>query len=257
MQKYLLLTIFSISAIYFLTGCCCNKTIETAYILTTKENIKIDGSFNEKSWAKAPEHKMNLLNSWEKQPSKTAKILKNEVFEGGTIKFLLGPKYLYIGVNFIDHDILCEANNEQGHHYLNGDVLEIFIKPQNAPHYWELFFNPSKGRTSFAYNGAGMRAPSNFSIDKLMKDYHGNTKIFGTLNKSNDKYKSWNAEVAIPLKDLAAKGIPFDAKNPWTILIARYNYGNHLRSIQFSTFPKLPQINYHLLEYYAPVKVIE
>ena len=90
-----------------------------------------------------------------------------------------------------------------------------------------------------------------------MNTYIGEAKVYGTVNKSNDQDTHWVAEIAIPLKELAAKGVPFDENNPWSILIARYNYGNNLRDIQYSTFPRLPVINYHLIEYYAPIKIVK
>lgn len=256
MKYNILLAFFALLFTIILTGCYTAK-IEPALVYKTNENIKLDGNLNEKSWSRATSYNLSLLSNWDKMPCKTKKIMANQEFETGSAKFLLGKEYLYIGIDFQDFDILCDSNAPQGHHYLNGDLVEIFIKPLNAPHYWELFFNPLKGRTSFAYPGTGNRGPSCFNIKHLMKDYKGEVKVYGSINKTADKDTKWIAEIAIPLKELAAKGVPFDEKNPWTILIARYNYGANLRDIQFSTFPKLPRINYHLIEYYAPLKIVK
>jgi hypothetical protein len=256
MKNYLSLAFLASLSFIAITGCS-TPTIEPAFVHKTSENLKLDGNLTEKSWVNATTHNLNFLSNWNKMPYKTKDVMKNQYFEGGKAKFLLGKEYLYIGIDFQDLDILCLSNAPQAHHYLNGDLVEIFIKPKNAQHYWELFFNPLKGRTSFVYSGTATRGPSCFSMKNFINDYKGEAKVYGTINKSTDKDTNWTAEIAIPLKVLAEKGVSFDEKNPWTILIARYNYGNHLRAIQFSTFPKLPQINYHLVEYYAPVKIVK
>ena len=256
MKNFLSLAFLASLSVIALTGCF-TPTIDSAFVHKTNENIKLDGNLTEKSWVNATTHNLAFLSNWDRMPYKTKKVMKNKFFEGGKAKFLLGKEYFYIGIDFQDLDILCTSNAPQAHHYLNGDLVEIFIKPMNAPHYWELFFNPLKGRTSFFYNGTGNKGPSSFGMKHFMNTYIGEAKVYGTVNKSNDQDTHWVAEIAIPLKELAAKGVPFDENNPWSILIARYNYGNNLRDIQYSTFPRLPVINYHLIEYYDPIKFVK
>lgn len=78
--------------------------------------------------------------------------------------------------------------------------------------------------------------------------------VDGTLNAPQDEDKGWTAEIMIPLEELRAKsGVSF--QEDWRVLAARYNYGIQLRSKQHASFPPLPQLNYHLFEFYAPVKM--
>ena len=81
------------------------------------------------------------------------------------------------------------------------------------------------------------------------------TKVKGTFNNYSDKDKGWFIEVALPREQLAKTGRPFVPGEPWTILIARYNYnyGTVESNPHFSTYPELPVVNYHHLEYYADV----
>ncbi len=78
--------------------------------------------------------------------------------------------------------------------------------------------------------------------------------VQGTVNDFWDIDKGWTAEMAIPLAGLKEKlGVDFAPGQSWRILVSRYNYGYTMRAKQFSSYPKLPQVNYHLIEYYSPI----
>ena len=66
-------------------------------------------------------------------------------------------------------------------------------------------------------------------------------KIEGTLNNWEDKDKYWTAEMAIPVKDLTARGDSFGPGSHWVVLLARYNYSVYLPGKELTTalpFPK-------------------
>ena len=75
-------------------------------------------------------------------------------------------------------------------------------------------------------------------------------KFYG-IGRHDDRDKFWTFELAIPLKDLAEKGVPFDGAEPWQVLGARYNYDVNFRYFQLSTYPPTPVAGNHLVEYYG------
>ena len=79
-------------------------------------------------------------------------------------------------------------------------------------------------------------------------------RINGTLNDSDDRDKGWSFELAIPVSDLAEKGVPFDGKEPWKLLLARYNYDVNFRYVQLSTYPPTPVAGNHHVEYYGDIQ---
>ena len=62
----------------------------------------------------------------------------------------------------------------------------------------------------------------------------------------------------VPFKMLEAFcGVPFAKGQKWTCLVARYNYNNSNTGYQNSSVPMLPQANYHLIEYYAALNLLD
>lgn len=87
-----------------------------------------------------------------------------------------------------------------------------------------------------------------------MEGFEVKANVQGTVNDFWDIDKGWTAEMAIPLAGLKEKlGVDFAPGQSWRILVSRYNYGYTMRAKQFSSYPKLPQVNYHLIEYYSPI----
>ena len=144
------------------------------------------------------------------------------------------------------------------HHYKMGDLCELFLKPADKTWYWELYATPLGKKTTFWFPGRGRTGlPSNFT------DYSSGLKVGaqvnGTLNKWEDKDAYWTAEMAMPIKDLTARGEKFGPEADWRILVARYNYSRYSKrqGPEHSTVPQLSKVNYHLLEEYAKLKLIK
>jgi hypothetical protein len=101
---------------------------------------------------------------------------------------------------------------------LTGDLLEMFLKPKNAPSYWECYGTPNAKKTSLFFENR--RFPFNPKKNILMDGMIVATKINGTFNNYKDKDTSWSIEVAFPLEQLKKTGRPFKPGEPWTVLIA-------------------------------------
>lgn len=136
-----------------------------------------------------------------------------------------------------------------------GSIAEIFIKADNNPAYWELYVLPLGNKTSFFYPSGGCQGLHSCFDMPLMPGLKTTSACIGTVNDEKSSDTGWTAEMSIPVKEIEkTTGISFNSSNKWKILVARYNYGVNLRNKQFSSFPELPAVNYHLLEYYAPLQ---
>lgn len=223
--------------------------------------VKVDGILDEKEWAGATVHQIQPAYVFRDKTAIPAKIYANmnkkgnrvDPYEGGTVRLMYDDKYLYIGAYLEDSDIMQYGKTDQSHFYLSGDVLEMFLKPANAPSYWECYGTPNAKKTSLFFDTR--RYPLHPVRSSLMPGMMVATKVKGTFNNYSDKDKGWFIEVALPREQLAKTGRPFVPGEPWTILIARYNYnyGTVESNPHFSTYPELPVVNYHHLEYYADV----
>jgi len=258
------------AASIILTGCCTSaydckfglgKENAKIDVSKAKAKIKIDGVIDEKEWAGATVHNIQPAYVYKDKKVIPPKVFANinlknrrvDPYEGGTVRLMYDDKYLYIGAILEDSDIIQYGTVDQSHFYLSGDLLEMFLKPANAPSYWECYGTPNAKKTSLFFTNR--RYPLDPSKSILMDGMVVATKVKGTLNNYKDKDKRWSIEVAIPRAQLAKTGRPFNPGEPWTILIARYNYnyGSVESNPHFSTYPELPVVNYHHLEYYADV----
>ena len=61
--------------------------------------------------------------------------------------------------------------------------------------------------------------------------------------------------MAIPIKELTVYGAKFDNSANWTILLARYNYSVYLQGAELSAYPQLSNVNWHLYEEYAKLRL--
>ena len=223
---------------------------DTVDVMTAKYTavpVVVDGIFNEPVWQEAVVYRMHL-------PVDRSE--NNQLEEVGQVRLAWNEEYFYVSVKFDDSDIVAEGTADQLHHYKLGDVCELFLKPADKTWYWELYVTPQGNKTTFFFPSQGrMGLPSCFS------NYSSGLQVAaqydGTLNNWQDKDSYWTAEMAMPIKDLTARGERFGPDADWRILVARYNYSYYLagKGAELSSTPRLLKTNYHLLEQYAVLKL--
>ena len=212
--------------------------------------LNMDGKLSDTAWATAQEYSFELpLNSYAKEPESLRKTLGSELREKGIAKLLWNEEYLYVGAKMEDSDVVAEGKADQTHLYTMGDLVEVFLKPENETYYWEIYGAPNNRKTAFFFPGRGrLFVPScaEYSMDVKVAAH-----VDGTLNNWHDRDKGWSVEIAIPVKSLTAFGAKFDNSAKWTILVSRYNYSRYLPMKELSSAPRLSALNFHLLEDYA------
>lgn len=241
-----------------LAGCASSRPeapeIPSVVVTRTTQAIKLDGNLDEAAWKNTPGHELVRSDNFSKLPKLTAQRVAADAYESAVVKFLYDDRYLYVGCALSDSDVIAYGEKDQEQLYRWSDLLEIFLMAEDGGWYWEIYGSPNNRKSSFFYPGGGMTGVWHcFAPEHLMKDLAVAARVAGTLNDSGDIDKGWNVEIRIPLKELAAKGIPFAPGKKWRILAARYNFGARLNRCQNSTYPSLPAANFHLREYYAPV----
>jgi hypothetical protein len=206
--------------------------------------INVDGRLAETAWSHAP--KYPLSRSVEESPGGQA-----HATEGGTVRFLWDEQNLYVGFTLIDSDVVQEDKQDQQHHYLTGDVAELFIKPAGTRHYWEFYVTPAGNRSAFFFPGRGrMGLPSTLEYDS---DLRVGAASEGTLNHWQDRDRQWSAELVIPWSELRqfAQAEPIDQ---WHVLVGRYNYSAYLSHRELTMWPQLPFTGFHEHEFWADLR---
>lgn len=241
-----------------LAGCAASRpeppAIPSAVVTRSAQKITLDGNLDEAAWKNTPGYELVRSDNYTKLPPLTAGPIAADRYESAVVKFLYDDQYLYIGCALTDSDVLAYGETDQEHLYRWGDLVEVFLNSVDGGWCWEIFGAPNNRKTSFFYPGGGMTGMWYcYSPEHLMKDLAVAARVAGTLNDSSDTDKGWNVEIRIPLKEIAAKGIPFAPGQKWRIMVGRYNYGARLNRFQNATYPEQPISNFHLCEYYAPV----
>ena len=235
--------------------CGCNICTEPPCMnIEYTEKIVVDGIVNEKCWQNSIQYDFGVTESaMEKKHPALAKPFGGRVLSPGYVKMLHDKDFLYVSAVMQDDDIIAFGKRDQQIHCTEGDVFEIFMKPENANHYWELHITPAGRCAVLFYPSRGYHFLANIVMPQIrpLKNIKYKVSVNGTLNKNDDIDKSWTVEAAIPLAELAAAGVPFDSKNQWRILFGRYNFSKYQPICELSSFPHLSKIDFHIHEEYG------
>ncbi len=213
----------------------------------TSTPVQIDGKLDDSVWQKTHVYATSLAQA----DLDGGKMLQ----ETGEVRLAWDDKNLYVAVRYHDSDIVQECDEDQAHHYLHGDLAEVFLKPAGSTWYWELYVTPNRHKTHLFFPGVGRLGLK--SSDAYEMELHVDAQCQGTLNEWGDRDTSWTGEMAIPIKELTRHGDDFGPEAGWSILVARYNYSRYLptRSAELSMAPRLPAASYHDLPNYAELRL--
>lgn len=213
--------------------------------------VKIDGKMDEPEWNNAKVYSLELpYKAYSTMPESIQKTIGDTLREGCKVKLLWDDNFLYIGAVFEDSDVVNLGKNDQEMLYSTGDLLEVFLKPEQVSYYWEIYGSCNNLKTWLFYPSrgwVGLPDANKYKPDAFMAA----ATVDGTLNKWQDRDTGWTLEIAIPVKALTVNGDKFDNSANWTILLARYNYSRYLPLKELSAFPKMSNVNWHIYEEYA------
>lgn len=255
-----LLFVTAAASVLLLGGCAQNPypSLPEMAAAYTADPVLMDGKLDEKAWKQATVYELaTAREAWNNRHPELRAVYGAKPVSPGKVRLLWDKEYLYIGAEFQDDDIVAEGTKDQQMHCNLGDVLEVFLKPAEANHYWEIHISPANYQIVLFYPGRGHHLLPSVIPDKKPLGVKSAITLDGTLNRSDDFDRAWTAEVAIPLAEPGLKGVPLDSKNNWKILIGRYNYSCHQKVKELSSFPELRFFDFHSHEEYATLKLKE
>jgi len=213
----------------------------------TETPVKMDGVLDDDVWKTATPYPLHLGRDNEEKGE--------TLHETGEVRLAWDEEFLYVGVQYNDSDIVAEGKKDQEHHYLTGDLAEVFLKPEANTWYWELYVTPHGKKTHLWFPGSGRMGLK--SSDDYVMELHVAAQCQGTLNDWKDRDTGWSGEMAIPVRELKGFGDAFGPDAAWTILVARYNYSRYLplRGPELSMTPQLPVTSYHYHDGYAALRL--
>ena len=241
--------------------CGCNTCFQPQEMIVGKaQKIVIDGKADEKCWQDVPAYELSTsVEAWEKKHPAYAKIYSKKKVVPANVKFLYDKNFLYIRAVLEDDDIVALGTQDQESQCTKGDVFEIFLKPENALHYWEIHITPAGRSAVIFYPSRGYHFLGKIVMPEKspLKKFKFKVSLNGTLNNGKDVDRSWTVEAAIPLDELKAQGVPFDDQNQWKVLISRYNYSRYQAFCELSSCPELTKLDFHVHEEYGSLKLVK
>ena len=230
---------------YFRTATTVRPPQPEVQAVYAKTPVTIDGQLDDAVWALAPAYELRLSED----RTLSGDLLK----ESGVVRFAWNENCLYAAFEFTDSDVVAEGTKDGEPHFSLGDVAEFFLWPDMRTWYWELYATPHGKQSSFFFPSPGRMLPSSFKNHLHLQVA---SQIHGTLNDWSDRDKGWTAEMAIPVKEITARGEAWGPDACWHVLVGRYNYSAYLSRPELSAMPKLSTTNFHLRGEYARLKLL-
>jgi len=212
--------------------------------------IQVDGRLGKLSWKQAEPVALDIPRDLRQQGQ--------TLEESGQARLLWDDQFLYVAFDFMDSDVVALGTEDDQEHHQLGDVAEVFLKPAEQTWYWEFHVSPAGLVSTYWHAGRG-RFGLLVDVHVRPRFIQAAAQVQGTLNNDRDRDQGWTAEMAIPWSKLDRLGERADPKKNWTVLIARYNYTRYrvgATGPELSSAPVLPTPNYHLIEEYAPLKLV-
>ena len=227
------------------------------YAAKTDHSVANDPKLKDKAWQNAPVYHLTRPMEWksyysdlsQEEMAKYGDSVKT--LEDATLQLLYDNDNLYLGFKLEDHNIVASGEKDQQAHFVLGDVVEVFIKPDFADYYWEIYSTPKEHKTAYEFTGRRKDAPGN---DKLQLDFSVASAVDGSLNDPASIDNGWSTVITLPFKSLAKYDGKFEGNADWTLLIGRYNYldGNYAKE-ELSAFPQINAVDFHALPEYAAI----
>lgn len=131
-----------------LSGCRTIEPSNTPVIkaVFTSRPVIIDGKLDDEIWKHA--YRYNMVALAPNEPSTMP-------FEKTIIYSAWDKNNFYVAVKCFDSDIAATGKKNEMHHYKYGDVIELFLKPDDQSWYWELYSTPAGKKTTFFFPGKG------------------------------------------------------------------------------------------------------
>ena len=185
----------------------------------------IDGKLDEAVWRSASPTRNFVKTNGEKGNGTAATVAK----------FLYDDTHLYLGVHVKDDDIQSPFTNRDDTLW-KADVVEFFVRTLKAgDEYAEIQINPAN--TLFDAHFKAHRNPAwEEAASSLNLNIESAVHLDGTLNKGDDKDKSWSAELKIPILELPGMTDAPRSGQTWEANLYRIDKKASRKSLAYRTW---------------------
>lgn len=214
-------------------------TTKTAACPRVAEPPKLDGKLDDPCWKDA------------KPITDFAAFWLNEPRAGTKAMLAWDDEALYYAAEMDDAE-LRSSGRARNDHLWEGDVFEMFLKPSDAPAYYEFQANPRAVVFEVAFP---KRAPLGHPFhEEPALGHAAAVALRGTLDKPGDVDEGWAVEGRIPWTAFAPTGGRPEVGDAWRFALCRYDHGPEgTRPVLMSSAP-LTKPSFHRYEDYGTLR---
>ncbi|HEV3163123.1 MAG TPA: carbohydrate-binding family 9-like protein [Isosphaeraceae bacterium] len=198
----------------------------------------IDGKLDDAAWSRA--EVIDRFSAYWK---------KARTGNGTQARLLWDKDALYFSAKMTDAE-LRSFGNKRNDHLWEGDVFELFFKPEaDKPAYYEFQANPKSLVLELAWPNRG------FDFDKLASGPPMGTQavavVDGTLDRPGDNDRGWSVEGKIPWTAFNPTGGRPAPGAVWLFTLCRYDYGPEGTQPVLMSASPLTKPSFHRYEDYG------
>ena len=206
--------------------------------------VQIDAQGDDAAW-KGAQVIERFAIPWAGKPASTAT----------KARLLWDRENLYFLAEMEDADIYAEVQEHDGRTW-NDDVFELFFKPaEDKPGYYEFQVNAAGTMLDMFLPRRGDGGYERYRSDG---EFHMEAKVArrGTLNRRQDRDRSWVVEGRIPWRDFHRTGGRPEPNERWKFALCRYDYRIDTPQPELSTSAPLTKPSFHRVEDYASLQFV-
>jgi hypothetical protein len=216
------------------------------------EQMKIDGEISVGEWDDAQAYNLVRPKDWGYDTLSPRRRKREDTtpLERGFFKVKYDSGFLYVLAVMDDADVVQTSRDDQARAFETGDVIEVFLKPEDKSAVWEICGTPWNKVTTLFYPWAGHSC-------REQQKFVAGVKVAALAREIADPEKDkagWTVEMAIPGELIEQADETFAPDKGWRILLVRRNCGSNLPMRQVSSTPMMPGTDLQAVEYYAKLK---
>lgn len=183
--------------------------------------------------------------------------LHQKVAEPGTVQFQWSEKELLVHFNMQDsHLVVTDKAVDQSQVFLFGDAVELFVKHDNHPGYWEFQASINGAINALFFSSRGLLGLPGANARDIISS---KVTLHGDLNPpQHRRAQGWEITLRIDAEKMAkVTGQPWGKGNGWRLVSVRYNYSQFLPVRELTHFPQMAKYNPHAFENSGRINFLE
>ncbi|MFN3201832.1 MAG: carbohydrate-binding family 9-like protein [Bradymonadia bacterium] len=215
----------------------------SATALNPGETITLDGQMNEAAWSRAV-----WTPYWTDPRGRGAPSPKTRA------RFLWSDTHLYVGVFAEDEDVWSDFTDRDSNTW-EQEVIELFIDADgDAKDYLELQVTPA----NVVFDARFARHRSDLATARAwnMKGFETAVHVDGTVNKRDDRDRSYSVEMAIPIAEVPGAMNPLAHGQHWRVNLFRWDKPKSGRQVASAFSPPIVP-DFHALKRFGRLNFVK